>query len=120
MMHDRLHALAVFCHSFRRRSTIVEIIADAIARENFRCHQPRADMAAAVTQDKFVKPRFVWPGPIFRRQNQDRFPRKTFRSTENERMNTATIDHLHVRQLSGLLFNDDGGEGTADDRHSED
>ena len=40
VMHDRLNALVVLSYAVSHELAVPEIIADAIPRKNFRCHQP--------------------------------------------------------------------------------
>jgi len=120
MMDHRLHRLAVFRYAFRERFAVSEIIADAIPRKDFRRHQPRASIAAVVTQNEFVKPRFPHR-PIFLGRDEDRLPLGPLRSTKDKGVNALAIDYLYVGQLAGLLFNDDGRERATDksERQSE-
>lgn len=71
MMHHWLKRFAVFRYAFGGDFVVAEIVAHAIPRKNFRRHEPRANIAAVVTEDEFIKPRFA-PGPIFLRRHQDR------------------------------------------------
>ena len=115
MMHHRLHRFVVFRYAFRESLAVSEIITDAIPRKDFRRDQTRANIAAAVTQNEFVKTRFV-RGPIFLGRHQDRLALGSLRSTKNKGMDAMAIDYLHVGQLTGLLFDDDCREGAADEK----
>src|SRR2546421_3943881 len=99
MMHHGLNALAVFSHALSHELAVTEIITDAIPRKDFRCHQPRVNIAAVVPEHEFVKSRLM-RGPIFLRRHNDRFPRPSRWSAKNKRMDALAIDHLHVRQLT--------------------
>src|ERR1051326_603910 len=119
MMHDRLHTFAILGHSFRRRSTVVEVVADSIPREDFRSNEAGTNLSAVIAQDEFVAARFRRGGPIFLRWNEDRFARGPGRATENKRVNALAIDHLDIRHLPRLLFHNDGAEGTTRERQGE-
>src|SRR4030081_2268159 len=84
MMRHRLHRLAVIgLEAIGRRRAIVEVIADAITREDLRRHQPRADLAAVIAQHKAIKAGFL-RGPVFARRNEDRPTRRSGGSAKDK------------------------------------
>lgn len=119
MMRDRLHLLAVFRYALGDELVVPEIVADAIARENFRRHQSRANIPAVIAQDEFIQTRFPGGRPIFLRRDENRFAGGSHRPSKNKRMDPLAIGDFHIRHLSGLLFHDDGGEGAAGKRERE-
>src|SRR5713101_2834882 len=82
MMSGWLHRLAVVVLGpLARRRAIVEIIAHAIAREDLRRHQPRANVAGLVTQHKAVKAGLL-RRPILARRDENRPARSSGRSAK--------------------------------------
>ena len=118
MMRNWLHGLAVLrLHAIARcGGAINKVIAHLVAREDFWRNHPRADVAATVAQDKAVEAAFLGR-PVFARRNQNRPPRRSGRSAENERVNAGTIENGGVRHLPRTFFHHLTGQRTAGEEH---
>src|ERR1051325_4478210 len=92
MLHHRLNRFAVFRYALRHCFVISEIVAHAISREDLRRDETRADVAAVIAQDEFVKPRFS-RGPILLRRHKDRFTRRAFWPAKNKGVHTVAFKH---------------------------
>jgi hypothetical protein len=118
MMHHWLNRLAVFGHTFSDCLTVSEIVAHAISRENLRRHQTRADIAAVITQDEFVKPRLP-RGPIFLGWDKDRLARSALWSAKNKGVDAIAFEDLDIRQLARSFFHHDSGESASSETDGE-
>lgn len=93
---------------FGRRERIVEIIANAVARENLRRHHLRMDDSLPVAQHESVPA--VRLRPELGIGNCDRQARSPRRAAESEGMNAFRSDHARVWARARTLLDDDALE----------